>query len=220
MFDSAIHTLNQGGPVVWILMAMSLLASTIIVVKSIQLWHPHTRQRTNGHQAWALLAEGKRSEALVLIKGCKTLRAQLLTSALSLLDQERLNLGQQRDEVVRLARLQLLRLAGGLRPLEVIAALAPLLGLFGTVLGMIEAFQALEAAGTQVNPSVLSGGIWVALLTTAVGLAVAMPVTICHSAFERRLELLAAALTNDIEQFFHLAARHGHDATGRLLRHG
>ena len=52
------------------------------------------------------------------------------------------------------------------------------MGLFGTVLGMIDAFRALQAAGDAVDPSVLAGGIWVALLTTAAGLGVAMPTSL------------------------------------------
>ncbi|HAE01168.1 MAG TPA: flagellar motor protein MotA, partial [Rhodospirillaceae bacterium] len=53
---------------------------------------------------------------------------------------------------------------------------------------MITAFQQLESAGNQVNPAILSGGIWVALLTTAVGLAVAMPVVVILNWLERRVD--------------------------------
>ena len=60
-------------------------------------------------------------------------------------------------------------LEGGFRLLDTIGQTAPLLGLFGTVLGMIDAFQALQEAGQAVDPSLLAGGIWVALLTTAAG---------------------------------------------------
>ena len=88
------------------------------------------------------------------------------------------------------------------RPLEVIASLAPLLGLFGTVLGMITAFQQLESAGNQVNPAILSGGIWVALLTTAVGLAVAMPVVVILNWLERRVDRLAHNMDNYVIQLF------------------
>lgn len=75
-----------------------------------------------------------------------------------------------------------------MKALDTIAQLAPLMGLFGTVLGMIDAFQALQEAGSNVDPSILAGGIWVALLTTAVGLAVAMPITLILSYFETRIE--------------------------------
>jgi biopolymer transport protein ExbB len=79
------------------------------------------------------------------------------------------------------------RLKRGFRFLDTVAQVAPLLGLFGTVLGMIEAFQALQSAGAQVDPSLLAGGIWVALLTTAAGLAVAMPASVVLSWFEARM---------------------------------
>jgi biopolymer transport protein ExbB len=92
----------------------------------------------------------------------------------------------------------LARLEGGFRLLDAISQTAPLLGLFGTVLGMIEAFQAMQGAGTAVDPSVLAGGIWVALLTTAVGLAVAIPTGLMLTWFEARVaaerQWLAGAL--------------------------
>jgi biopolymer transport protein ExbB len=74
-----------------------------------------------------------------------------------------------------------------MRLLDAIAQTAPLLGLFGTVLGMIEAFQTLQSAGATVDPSQLAGGIWVALLTTALGLGIAMPVSLFLSWVEGRI---------------------------------
>ena len=93
-------------------------------------------------------------------------------------------------------------LRAGFRALEVIASLAPLLGLFGTVLGMIEAFRGMEQAGNQVNPAVLSGGIWEALLTTALGLGVAMPVVVALSWLERRVDRLAHAMGHVVSGVF------------------
>jgi biopolymer transport protein ExbB len=89
-----------------------------------------------------------------------------------------------------------------MRPLEVIASLAPMLGLFGTVLGMIEAFAELEAAGARVDPSILSGGIWEALLTNAVGLAVAIPAVAAFNWFERRIERAEALFEQAIAALF------------------
>jgi biopolymer transport protein ExbB len=64
-----------------------------------------------------------------------------------------------------------------------IAHLAPLCGLFGTVLGMIEVFRKLESMGGRADVGILSGGIWVALLTTAFGLLIAIPTLIAHHYF-------------------------------------
>jgi biopolymer transport protein ExbB len=82
-----------------------------------------------------------------------------------------------------------------------IASIAPLLGLFGTVLGMIEVFQKLAALGGRADVALLSGGIWVALLTTAFGLLVAIPSLLAHHYFSRLvtgrsdyMELLIARL--------------------------
>jgi len=68
----------------------------------------------------------------------------------------------------------------------------------------------MEMAGAQVDPAVLSGGIWQALLTTAVGLGVAIPVSLVHSALERQAELQTQALQDDIGQVFtFFAQQHG-----------
>jgi biopolymer transport protein ExbB len=84
------------------------------------------------------------------------------------------------------------------RVLELIGLIAPLLGLLGTILGMIEAFQALQSSGAQADPTALAGGIWEALLTTALGLAVAIPAIVASTLAENRVETLkqqtAAAL--------------------------
>ena len=67
---------------------------------------------------------------------------------------------------------------------------------------MILAFQQLEAAGAQVDPSVLSSGIWRALLTTAMGLGIAIPVTAVHGWMERKVERVAAQMDDAVTQVF------------------
>jgi len=93
-----------------------------------------------------------------------------------------------RERLAAEAEARFATLEGGFRALDSVAQLSPLLGLFGTVLGMIDAFQSLQSAGSQVDPSLLAGGIWVALLTTAVGLAVAMPTAMVLSWLESRMD--------------------------------
>ena len=89
-----------------------------------------------------------------------------------------------------------------MRALELIANLSPLLGLLGTVLGMIQAFQKLESAGNQVDPALLSGGIWQALLTTAVGLIVAIPALIAHQWLDRRIDRCAHVMEDYTTRVF------------------
>ena len=71
--------------------------------------------------------------------------------------------------------------------LEVIAQVSPLIGLLGTVIGMIDSFNELELGGSLVDPSILAGGIWTALLTTAMGLIVAIPALVSHYFFDRKI---------------------------------
>lgn len=90
------------------------------------------------------------------------------------------------------------RLRRSLRPLSAIAQLAPLLGLLGTIYGMITAFQAAAAAGVGKGEQ-LAAGIYEALLTTAAGLTVAIPALVCHQILTGRIDRLLDALEKDLE---------------------
>jgi biopolymer transport protein ExbB len=88
---------------------------------------------------------------------------------------------------------QIRRIEKGLSWLALIASIEPLLGLTGTVTGMIKAFIVIEKS-TSVNPSMLAGGIWEALITTAAGLLVAIPIHIGHHYLENRADDIAFLL--------------------------
>jgi biopolymer transport protein ExbB len=85
------------------------------------------------------------------------------------------------------------RIEKGLSWLALIASIEPLLGLTGTVTGMIKAFMIIEKS-TSVNPSMLAGGIWEALITTAAGLLVAIPIHLGHHYLENRADDIAFLL--------------------------
>ncbi|MDY6815909.1 MAG: MotA/TolQ/ExbB proton channel family protein [Pseudomonadota bacterium] len=76
----------------------------------------------------------------------------------------------------------------GLKTLSLLANTAPLLGLLGTIIGMISAFRVIESQGAGVNPQMLAGGIWEAMLTTGVGLAVALPLLLFLHFLESLIE--------------------------------
>ncbi|MEA3493132.1 MAG: MotA/TolQ/ExbB proton channel family protein [Candidatus Margulisiibacteriota bacterium] len=83
--------------------------------------------------------------------------------------------------------------------LGIVAHVAPLLGLLGTVTGMIRAFMRIEELAGRVNASVLAGGIWEALLTTAFGLVVAIPSFVMYHYFNRRVDDYALILEKEKE---------------------
>ena len=200
-FEALLHLLAAGGFVVWLLIALSVLATTLVLVKLWRFSRLGVGARRDAAEILAIYKAGHAYAALGRARRARGPLADVLTRAIR---------GQQRgvpeakirEEVLRRGRDVLEQLRSGFRILEVIAALAPLLGLFGTVLGMIEAFRQLEAAGDQVNPALLSGGIWQALLTTAVGLAVAMPVVAVLNWLERRVDHLAHAMDSHVTQVF------------------
>jgi len=99
---------------------------------------------------------------------------------------------------------QLQKLGKNIRGLEVIAAISPLMGLLGTVIGMVQAFNKVAEFKGQVNPSLLAGGIWEALLTTAAGLAVAIPVLVMLHYFERKIENAGYLMEKNAQILVHI----------------
>jgi len=82
----------------------------------------------------------------------------------------------------------LLQLERGFRTLSILGHTAPLLGLLGTIIGMIKAFMVIELSGGRVDSQALAGGIWEAMLTTGVGLAVAIPVLLMLHILESKAD--------------------------------
>ena len=200
-FDEFLSLINAGGPVVILLMALSLVALTIVIVKLIQFRGARLGDTAQAQQAIQHYRRGNLGEAIAMTENAKNPVCHMLLMAVRARAQ---NLPDAliREELERQAAEVLESLRSWFRPLEVIATLAPLLGLFGTVLGMISAFQQLEQAGNQVNPAILSGGIWVALLTTAVGLAVAIPTVVLLNWLERKVDRLAHEMDTVVTQVF------------------
>lgn len=92
------------------------------------------------------------------------------------------------------------RLESLLPVLAVIARISPLLGLLGTVVGMIKVFYRIELFGGSVDAASLGGGIWMALLTTACGLSIAIPVIVFHQYFLRKINRITSQMSNLLER--------------------
>jgi len=82
-----------------------------------------------------------------------------------------------------------------------------LLGLLGTVIGMIKAFMVIQEMGGKVNAAVLAGGIWEAMLTTALGLSVALPTMLAHSYLIARVDRYEARLQSGMVTFMKAITR-------------
>ena len=181
LFEKLSGVFALGGPVVAILFVMSVLTFAVTLYKLWQFAASGVGRHRILSEALEAWDAGDRQVARARLAESRSYLAPLLGRAMQARD-----LPGSEGRLDAEAGVALAGLERGFRLLDTVAQLAPLLGLFGTVLGMIEAFRSLQAAGSSVDPSLLAGGIWVALLTTAVGLAVAMPTSMILSWFESR----------------------------------
>ncbi len=192
-----------GGPVVFILLIASVIALAIILIKIATLIQSRVGRTGVLDILLSRIDSGDIED--VQLENLKGLMPKIARRSWFLRQQYKNkteHLSDARERSIIDAEHELSYLNWGNRTLDLIAQTAPLLGLFGTVLGMIGAFRALQDAGSVVDPSVLAGGIWVALMTTAAGLAVAMPVSIALSYFEACSEKAARRAEHIIEVIF------------------
>lgn len=200
-WQKALDWLVLGGPIVWILIGLATIALAIVILKVWQFSVVGVDRSKPSRQALAAWHGGDSQEVIAALQARHDPTSQVIVCALQGLSQ---GFGDEivREEVQRQANAHLEKLRLLLRPLAFIGTTSPLLGLLGTVIGMIAAFQGIQEAGSQVDPTVLSGGIWAALLTTAVGLGVAIPVSMAHSWLERKLECLAHRIEDAVAVVF------------------
>ncbi|MEL0436831.1 MotA/TolQ/ExbB proton channel family protein [Phycobacter sp. K97] len=185
--DGLNRVLDLGGPVVLVLLVVSVLTAALVLYK---IWQYRAASvGRHAHLAAAVTAwdHGDRTMALRHLESSRSYLAPVFRTALSA-DGEPVQTDALSARADAEAEDCFARLERGLGALDMVSQLAPLMGLFGTVIGMIEAFQKLQSAGSSVDPALLAGGIWVALLTTAAGLAVAMPTSLVLSWLTARMQ--------------------------------
>ena len=193
--------LAKGGPVVYILLALSVYVLSIVIYKMHVLSKVNFFRFDVTKDSLAMWLDNKKEDAYKAIS--KDIHPQKEVVSFTMYHLLKNNITQAkerylREEVLRLSQERLEYYDSNLDTLKVIAMVAPLLGLLGTVFGMIDAFQQMEMAGNNINPSTLSGGIWEALLTTAVGLSVAIPTVLFESYFRATNEKLKINIEHSV----------------------
>lgn len=181
-WDTAYSFLKNGGPSIWAIAGLAVITLALILWKIWRLALVGAWSRGKAGKAVDAFELGDAGVALSIVNGRIGVRSKVVTAALKSIRD--LPEDRAREETARVAKHHLAQASVGLGALELIATIAPLLGLLGTVLGMIAAFQALQEAGSKADPALLAGGIWEALLTTAAGMAVAIPASAALTWFE------------------------------------
>ena len=185
--------LNVGGPALWLIFGISVVLLTVGLWK---FWHLIKLGAWNRKQADEILKLWLEKKIEPSDINPRNIRAKILGQTISAISNQNYTNDMVREECVRLANKNLNEARRGLRIIDLIITIAPLVGLLGTVLGMIEAFQALQDSGAQADPSALAGGIWEALLTTAAGMGIAIPASILLSWYDSVVSNVLADIEN------------------------
>ena len=201
-FGGAGEMLLRGGVALWVIAAVSVLMVAIILWKLWRLSAAGTWRRARADRAMAAWLRHDGDTARQIARAGHGARARLIATAIEAAATEGLAEDLAREETGRIAKGLISEARSGLRALELIATIAPLLGLLGTVLGMISAFQELQSSGSRADPSALAGGIWEALLTTAAGMAVAIPAAMALAWFESQVDRLRRDLEDIATRIF------------------
>jgi len=200
MQGGMIETLFSGSPVIFLLIALSIGSLALIVVKVLQLWSVRAGAALR-EAALAQWKAGDRAAARQTLSAARSPADRILGRAMDGL-AEGYQRGPLDEDLSRAGSLEVDMMNRNIRMLELVAMVSPLLGLLGTVLGMIESFQGLAMAEGSANASVLAGGIWEALLTTAAGLIVAIPAAVAAALFAERAERAALLIESAVGQLY------------------
>ncbi len=180
--------MTRGGPLMWPLLACSIIALTIIVERMI-FWIRAARKRDEALicSVFDLTEAGDFENAVALGNRSDSMAVRVLVAGLTH-RKYGLVLSMEAAAVSEIESMK-----RGLSVLDTIITMAPLLGILGTVAGIIESFDLLGEAGIE-NPRAVTGGIAQALLTTAAGLSVAIVTLMPYNAYARRVEKVSKYL--------------------------
>lgn len=175
----------SGGPLMWPLGLCSVIALAYVVERFVRL-----RAGVIGTEAFgARVVDAPRASGaaagLQLARSEATPLARILSAQLELADR---STAEREKRVEDLATVEVKRLSANLRPLMIVYVVAPLLGLLGTVWGLIEAFATVAVKNGLGRPELLANGVYQALVTTAAGLTIAIPAVVAYYHFKGRLE--------------------------------
>ncbi len=186
------HVFARGGPVMWLLLALGVVALVVFAERALFLHRGQIRSTEFLNGIKNLLQRGRLMEALTLCEETPGPVAAVVKAGLRHApdDEQAMRFAVQEAALTEIPMLE-----RRINALAAIAQIAPLLGLLGTLLGMIRTFWLFNQGGDFATPAVLAGGMWEALLTAAAGLAVAIP---AHGA-RHFLSGRVRALVHDME---------------------
>ncbi len=187
----------KGGFVMWPILLLVIWALATSIWKIIALRYAKISVHDFLNKLAPLIKEKKIDEATELCSKTRGPVASILHAGLLKADK---GIEEVEKAIENAGILEMSFLEKGLIALATTINLAPMLGFLGTVVGMIKAFQAIEAAG-EVEPTIVAGGISIALITTAAGLSVAIPIQLINNFFISAIDGLIIDMQTGSEKF-------------------
>jgi biopolymer transport protein ExbB len=194
----------DGGFMMYPLVLSSLVGLGVILAKAWTLHVAHKGTTRVLDEVEGAAASGDLDAAMQIASDTPGPTAAILLVGLRRIKRAEVEAGEIENAVATTGSVELGFLERGLVVLATVANVAPLMGFLGTVLGMIIAFGAIQAAG-DVDPALVAGGIKVALLTTAAGLIIAIPVNIAYNFFVSRIDRLIVDMEQGAQRILNLA---------------
>ena len=180
--------MQKGGPIMWPILLCSVVSFAIVIERLLRLRQEQIDTKSFMEQISKSLKRNKVMEALDLCDRTGGPIAAILKAGILKHDRPR---NEIREAIEDASIHEVPRLERNLPVLSTVAQVAPLLGLLGTVTGLVKAFQVIESKATAlnpVNPGDLAGGIWEALLATTFGLCVAIPTYVAYNYLVSRVD--------------------------------
>lgn len=193
-----IEFMAKGGVVMWPILMCSVLALAIFLERLVRFSRMRSRGAGLSEKVIRLIKTGEIKAAEEKAINSDSSMGRVLAQAIRFKDRDRETL---ETVVMHAVEEEVRNMSSYLQALATIGNIAPLLGLLGTVLGMIKAFMVIQQMGGKVNAAVLAGGIWEAMLTTAFGLAVALPTVVAHSYLLARVDKYETKLNDGAVKF-------------------
>ncbi len=169
MSESLFSMFTMGGPLMWVLLALSILAIYLIgrkwwVIKNASKIDPHFMKDIRDY-----ITDGKTKSAITLCRKYDNPVARMIETGINRMGRPMADI---QSAIENIGNVEVARLEKGLPLLATIAGGAPMIGFLGTVMGMVQAFFNMSKAGNNIDITLLSGGIYTAMLTTVGGLIV------------------------------------------------
>jgi biopolymer transport protein ExbB len=191
--------IKAGGPVMWPIIALSVLAAAILLERLWSLQERRIIPPELREKVWKLVESGQLTDRHIAALAQNSALGQILAAGLANRHRPREYVKEAIEDTGRHVVHELERF---LNMLGTIAAVSPLMGLLGTVTGIIVAFNAITHSGIG-DPKVLSGGIGQALITTAAGLIVAIPSLMGYRYLRGRVDELVIAMEKEALKLVH-----------------